>query len=87
MLDLLRKKINSIDLKILKLISDRMSLSQKIKREKENAGLDIHDNQREKKVIANWQKNAFAQKLDSVFVKKLIKLIIRESKRIQRDRF
>ena len=87
MLDKLRNQINKIDRSIIDLIAKRMSISKKIGKLKTGKKSAVLDDKREKEVIKNWQSQSFVKKIDPVFIKKLIDLIMKESKNIQRGRF
>lgn len=77
----LRKKIDSIDRKVIQLLCKRFKAVEEIADVKKNLGLSVNDEVREREVIRNC-KNA-AKGLNEEFVEKLAKLILAQSKKIQ----
>ncbi len=82
----LRKKIDTYDKKILRILGMRILLSQEIGRVKETRGIPIEDEKREKEILENGEKQAKMLKLDPEFVRKVYKLLLEESKRKQKKR-
>ena len=85
-LEALRKKIDTYDKKILRILGMRILLSQEIGRVKEARGIPIEDEKREKEILENGEKQAKMLKLDPEFVRKVYKLVLEESKRKQGKR-
>jgi len=77
----LRKKIDSVDRRIIRLLRRRFEAVEEVAKVKKNLGLGANDEAREREVIQNC-KNA-AKGLDKEFVEKLAKLILAQSKKIQ----
>lgn len=85
-LEVLRKKIDTCDKKIIHLLGMRMLLSAEIGRVKEGHGVPIGNEKREKEILKNGEKQAKMLKLDPEFVKKVYTLVLEESKRKQEKR-
>lgn len=83
-LDYLRKKIDSVDEKILENLAERMSVVRKIKELKIGQGLPIENKKREIQVLENAMQRAEKLHLSLEFVSRLFKLIISESKKNQK---
>ena len=84
-IDLYRKEISAIDLGILKLVKKRLTYAQKIGQEKRKLGLRIQDTKVEKDILLRHKKNAKKLHLDGMLVEKLIKLLIRYARKIQKE--
>ncbi len=78
-LNLLRENIDRIDQKILKLLNDRMEQAVMSRKFKEN----VEDTSREKKVLDRIKETSTGL-LDPAFTEKIYKLIIEESKKLQK---
>lgn len=78
-LDSTRKKIDSIDIELLKLLNERMELSLRTKKFKQ----EIKDAIREKEVLEN-SKRAKGNLLDNSFIENLFSQIIDESVNVQK---
>ena len=83
MLEILRKKIDSLDLKLLKTLSKRFKLVSKIGSFKKENNQKIIDNNREEELEKKISASARKLGLSEDFTKKLYELIIEESHRIQ----
>lgn len=77
----LRKKIDSIDRKVIQLLCKRFKAVEEIADVKKNLGLSVNDEVREREVIRNCK--SAAKGLNEEFVEKLAKLILAQSKKIQ----
>ncbi|MEI6080229.1 MAG: chorismate mutase [bacterium] len=77
----IRKKIDKIDLEILKLFKKRFQLALMTKGLKKKVSAPT----REKQVISNVAKKAKQLGLNTTFVKLIFNITISESKRIQRS--
>jgi chorismate mutase len=76
----LRKKIDQIDQKILKLLEQRFQIAEKIAHHKIKT--PIRNLERENQILENWLNQS---KLAShSFVSKIVKLILQESRNIQK---
>lgn len=79
-LDRLRKEVDELDRKLIEIIKERLIISREIGNCKKKNGLKIRDRKREKEIIEDRLEKS---SLDACFVKKLFKLIINESRRVQ----
>jgi len=78
---ILRNSVDELDRKLIEIVKKRLILSREIGNCKRKNGLKIIDRKREKEVIENRLEKS---SLDSKFVKKLFKLILNESRRVQK---
>lgn len=83
-LNQLREEIDKIDNSIIKKLSKRKVLSMKIGEIKSNASQKIFDSQREKKLMQSYESLCDQYQLNPDFVKKLFKLIITNSRELQK---
>lgn len=81
----LRRQIDQIDNQIVSLLSQRLVLVEKIAHLKTSIDLGIEDKEREKEVLENINKKAEKFNLSTKFIGKVFKLIIRESKRVEKN--
>lgn len=79
----LRKKIDSIDHKILALLAQRFVVTRQIGVYKKKNGVALLDTAREREVETQLAAQAKIHGLDPSFANKLWKHIFRESRRIQ----
>lgn len=79
-----RKKIDSIDKRILSLLSKRISIGKKIGAIKKSKGLRITDRERERDVIDHAKRMTRDTGLDEKFVENLFKDIIKYTKSKQK---
>jgi chorismate mutase len=84
-LENLRKKIDEIDLEIIKLLSRRFYFLREIVEIKKHKKDDICDKDRESIIINQIEKEASKLKINICFIKKLFKSILKESKRTQKN--
>jgi len=82
----LRKKINTIDKTIIKHIATRMKLSDKIGKLKAKSALPIIDKSREKKLETFHKKLSKQHQLSVKFINQLFKLIVIESRKMQKSK-
>lgn len=82
----LREKIDKIDSSIIKKLSQRSILSVKIGKMKSKMGRKVKDNKREEKLMQYYEKLCAQHHLHPLFVKKLFKLIIANSRDLQNGR-
>ena len=80
----LRDKIDKIDTDIIKKISQRRVLSIKIGKIKSKIDKKVIDKKREEKLILRYEKLCLEYKLQSSFVKKIFKIIIANSRGLQK---
>jgi len=84
-LDQLRRKIDTVDHKLLILLKQRMMLSQNIGRIKQDKKLAIKNQRREIEILNNVKRKAVQLGLSDLFIIKIFKLIMSESKNKQRN--
>jgi len=82
-LEEIRKKIDAVDEKIVKLIAERIKQSQAIGDEKQKKNKPIDDAAREKKVLAHIEALAREENLDEKEILGIYRQIIRSSKVVQ----
>ena len=78
----LRKRVEKIDSKIIRLFEKRVELSKEIGLIKRDNGFKIEDLSRENEIREEKKKNS---SLNRKFTKDLFRLIFKESKRIQKS--
>jgi chorismate mutase len=78
-----RKQIDKINNKILKLLSKRMKVSEKIGECKKVRNAPIRDEKREKELLNMISKQAKKHKLDEKFIEDVFQIILSESRRKQ----
>ncbi|MBN2689022.1 MAG: chorismate mutase [Gammaproteobacteria bacterium] len=78
-----RKKIDLIDHEIMLLLKQRFDLCREIGKQKQQQKMAITQQSREDEVITNYIGHAKKLKLNLDFCKKLIHLILQESRDIQ----
>lgn len=83
-LNLLRKEIDNIDLELLKLFKKRLKTARKIALVKKDNKLPILDKNREMNVINALQELGGKMDLDKAFIKNIWRLLLLESKKIQK---
>lgn len=83
-LDTYRKKIDTLDKKLLTILHKRFDFVYKIKKLKENTGLSVEDKKREMEVLHNIIAEGKDLRISRKFLIQLFNLIIEESKSIQR---
>jgi chorismate mutase-like protein len=83
-LNLIRKKLNEIDSKIIDLLSERQSYMPAVGKYKQKNGLAITQAKREKEILDSLTKSAKKNKINPELVRKIFKLIIKDAKVIQR---
>ena len=79
-----RKRIDGIDQKILKLISERFALLPHVIKYKIDNNLPIQDIKREKEILQNRIKEAKYLKINPKFVQDIFKNIMVEARKIQK---
>tara|TARA_B100000315_G_C14587999_1_gene594184 strand:- start:1227 stop:1496 length:270 start_codon:yes stop_codon:yes gene_type:complete len=79
-----RSEIDRIDQEIMQLLCKRFKVVSKIAKTKKNLGIDIEDVAREEDVLANWRKET-KNVLDDDFLEQFKTLILKQSKKIQRN--
>lgn len=77
----IRKKIDELDHELIGTLKKRLVLSKELGSLKRKKGIKIRDRKREKEIIQDRLKKS---SLDSGFIKKLFKLILKESRRVQK---
>jgi chorismate mutase/prephenate dehydratase len=81
----LRKEIDQLDSRILRLLADRLSLARRVVEEKDTRGLDIRDTSREGDIIRQRILEGAQLNLESHFVTKVFHELLAESNRAQHD--
>ena len=79
----LRKKVDKTDAKIIRLIAERIRISEEIGKEKKRQGRQIGDTERERKVLENVKKMARDEKISPEDIESIYRQIIIASKRVQ----
>ncbi|PIN86064.1 chorismate mutase [Candidatus Woesearchaeota archaeon CG10_big_fil_rev_8_21_14_0_10_44_13] len=79
-----RKKIDSIDKRIILLLSERFGMAKGLKRLKKQQNLRIRDRAREKEVIDNARTMAKQHDIKPEFAEELFKKIVRYTRQKQR---
>ncbi|MDD2656629.1 MAG: chorismate mutase [Patescibacteria group bacterium] len=80
----LRKKIDCVDKRILKLLAKRFVLTDKIGGIKKLAKIEIEDKSREVEILEKFKKLSQKFNLDKNFTTNLLQLILQESKKRQK---
>ncbi len=79
----LRKKVDEIDSKIVRLIVERVRIAEEVGREKRKAGKQIEDVARERKVLKNVRHIAQEDNLNYEAIENIYRQIVRVSKSVQ----
>jgi chorismate mutase/prephenate dehydratase len=79
----LRKTTDEIDIKIIKLLAERLKLSRQIGQEKKESRKPIEDRQREAQVIKNVRDLAKKEGVSPEDIERIYKLVINASKSVQ----
>ena len=79
----LRKKIDEVDIEIVKLLAERMRIAEKIGGEKIGQGKQIGDSEREKKVLENVKSLAQEEKISEEDIASIYRQIVNVAKRVQ----
>jgi chorismate mutase len=82
-LEEMRKKIDEVDDKIVRLIAERIRESQSIGDEKKKNNRQVEDAAREEKVLAHIKAIAHEEKLDEKGIQNIYRQIIKSSRGIQ----
>ena len=80
----LREKIDQTDAAIIKKIAARQKLVQQVGRLKMAIGIKVLDANREQQQMEKFESISAAYALDAIFIKRLFKMIITYSRKIQR---
>lgn len=83
----LRKRLDPIDRKILKLFKKRFSVLERIAKAKLIYDVPIEDEEREEKMRKRWRKIFRAKKNDTEFIDDLLDLVVDSSKEFQESYF
>jgi chorismate mutase len=84
-LDCLRNKIDEIDRQLLEILNKRLNTVRKIAVVKGKMGLAVEDKKRESEILNKLIKEGDKLQLSGNFVLGLFKLIVKESKKIQKN--
>ena len=79
-MDELRKKIDDVDARIIKLLARRLRFSKRIGNMKKEQSLAIKDGERETSLLHKVCELAAAEGLDKSYVEEIYKLILKESR-------
>jgi len=79
-----RKQYDSINNEILRVLKKRHNLSKKIGKFKKKHNMKIIDLKREKIMLENLSKKARKLSLDKTFINQVFKLIIKNSRNLQK---
>ena len=82
-IDELRGRVDEIDEGIIELLAERAKIVCEIKRYKDENGLDVLDENREKRIFDGVRDLAREHGLDEDFVERVFREIVAESKRVQ----
>jgi len=80
-----RKNIDRIDKQIIGLLKKRFEISKKIGEYKKQNNLPVKNKKREKQLIEKRIKSLEKTSLKPGFIKKIFKLILKESRKIQKN--
>lgn len=83
-IDQLREKIDKLDEEIINKIAKRNALSLKIGCIKSEMGITVVDKKREEKLMLRYEKLSKKYHLRTELVKKLFKLVILNSRKLQK---
>lgn len=81
----LRLQLDQIDGQLLQLVNKRQQVIVKVAKFKKQENLKINQPQREQELISQKLAQALSLNLNPLFVKKMFRLILAESKRLQRS--
>ena len=81
----LRAKLDEITKTLINLIAKRKKLVLKLAELKRKNKLPILDRKREREILKEVEKMAKKRELDPVLLKKIIKLLIEDAKKIQKE--
>ncbi len=79
----LRRKIDEVDAQIVRLIAERIKVSEEIGKEKKRQGRQIRDTEREKAVLENVRRLALEEKISQEDIKSIYQRVITASKSVQ----
>ncbi len=79
----LRRKIDEVDIEIVKRLAERMRIAEKIGGEKIGQGKQIGDSEREKKVLENVKSLAQEEKISQEDIASIYRQIVNVAKRVQ----
>ncbi len=82
-LEELRRKVDEADTKIVRLIAERIRISEEIGKEKKRQGRQIGDSEREKTVLENVRRIAREEKISQEDIKSIYQQVITASKSVQ----
>ncbi len=77
-----RKRIDEIDERLLKLLSERLDAAKEIGEYKKSQGLEIHDPQREEERLSRVK--AFASEKKAMYLEEIFKKIIEECREYEK---
>jgi len=80
-----RTQIDQIDEKILKLILERMKISQEVARVKKEQGSEVFDEKREKELLQRLSDKTDSELFPGSEMEKIWKVILEQSRVLQRE--
>ncbi len=83
-LEELRNKIDAIDESIIEKLAQREKIIHEVKKFKEISGVEIFDEEREKKLMHLYEKLSESYNIDQKFIKKIFADIHSHSKTLQK---
>ena len=83
-LEQIRKKINKIDHGIIRLLASRRACSVSVGKYKKKNGLGIYQPNREREIVLENSKLAKKLSVDQNLVTKIFRLIVKDSRNIQK---
>ena len=81
-----RLRIDEIDREMVRLMAERMNAVRNIGEQKnDDPGTPLRDDDRERRVLENWLKEAGAHDLSSYYVGRVLREVMNYSRRVQED--
>jgi len=84
-LDTIRKKLDTIDRRIVELVAERQSYMQAVGAYKRAHKLAIYQPKREKEILLSKKQMAKELKVDASLVTKIFTLIFKNSRKLQKE--
>lgn len=81
----LRREIDRLDSQLIRLISRRMKLAERIGLFKKNGKKEVRDKKREEEIIKNVKNRANKSGLNGKIAVKIWKILISQSRKIQKN--
>jgi len=84
-LDAIRKKLDSIDRKIVHLVAERQSYMKVVRVYKKKNQMASYQPKREKEIMKSKEEMAKELEVDASLIKKIFTLIFKNSRKLQRE--